>query len=296
MLPLRLYGGAAFERVMHGFHCAAYSIECPPVSREKVANILLAHASRGGGRGVTEAAAEIARSWLAPLLDTACDRLAFVLRNLFDLAIERTRNCDSECGRKSGNMDGYSGFHAALRQAHNRFIKELAKQRKQLVRHHLDSVTSPHSLVCYGNDFQRSFGSSTASSFNFNHPSVTSLLLELSDATMKDQKRTHTKQLPQKVQIPETPSPDQPCDGGLKKDLGNGIDIGARKRISRMTGNDRNPDNARIQQNGGSLLFGNADGTLKSATAYTEICLSAAQHFGRIREVLIERNVASALL
>lgn len=33
---LRLYGGAAFERVMHEFRCAAYSVECPPVSREKV--------------------------------------------------------------------------------------------------------------------------------------------------------------------------------------------------------------------------------------------------------------------
>lgn len=33
---LRLYGGAAFERVMHEFRCAAYSIECPQVSREKV--------------------------------------------------------------------------------------------------------------------------------------------------------------------------------------------------------------------------------------------------------------------
>lgn len=33
---LRLYGGAAFERVMHEFRCAAYSIECPSVSREKV--------------------------------------------------------------------------------------------------------------------------------------------------------------------------------------------------------------------------------------------------------------------
>lgn len=33
---LRLYGGAAFERVMHEFRCAAYSIECPRVSREKV--------------------------------------------------------------------------------------------------------------------------------------------------------------------------------------------------------------------------------------------------------------------
>lgn len=32
---LRLYGGAAFERVLHEFRCATYSIECPPVSREK---------------------------------------------------------------------------------------------------------------------------------------------------------------------------------------------------------------------------------------------------------------------
>lgn len=72
------------------------------ISLIQVANILLAHAGRGGGRGVTEAAAEIARaaaqSWLAPLLDTACDRLAFVLGNLFDLAVERNHHCrDSGC-------------------------------------------------------------------------------------------------------------------------------------------------------------------------------------------------------
>lgn len=68
---------------------------------KQVANILLAHAGRGGSRGITEAAAEIARaaarSWLAPLLDTACDRLAFVLGNLFDLALERNRSRESEC-------------------------------------------------------------------------------------------------------------------------------------------------------------------------------------------------------
>lgn len=71
------------------------------LSFQQVANILLAHAGRGGGRGLTEAAAEIARaaakSWLAPLLDTACDRLAFVLGSLFDLALERNRSHDSEC-------------------------------------------------------------------------------------------------------------------------------------------------------------------------------------------------------
>lgn len=33
---LRLYGGAAYQRVIHEFRCATYSIQCPPVSREKV--------------------------------------------------------------------------------------------------------------------------------------------------------------------------------------------------------------------------------------------------------------------
>lgn len=33
---LRLYGGAAFERVVHEFRMATYSMECPVVSREKV--------------------------------------------------------------------------------------------------------------------------------------------------------------------------------------------------------------------------------------------------------------------
>ncbi|RZC90619.1 hypothetical protein C5167_029752 [Papaver somniferum] len=84
---LKLYGGAAFERVMHEFRCATYSIELP------------ANAGHGEGGKVTEAAAEIARSavrsWIAPLLDTVCDRLAFVLRNLFDLAVERNHSYDS---------------------------------------------------------------------------------------------------------------------------------------------------------------------------------------------------------
>lgn len=33
---LRLHGGAAFERVMHEFICATYSLECPQVTLEKV--------------------------------------------------------------------------------------------------------------------------------------------------------------------------------------------------------------------------------------------------------------------
>ncbi|WCJ32178.1 Dynamin related protein 5A [Euphorbia peplus] len=322
---LRLYGGAAFERVIHEFRCAAYSIECPPVSREKVANILLAHAGRGGNRGVTEAAAEIARaaarSWLAPLLNTACDRLAFVLGHLFDLALERNRIRDSEYARKSGNMDGYVGFHASLRHAYNRFIRDLAKQCKQLVRHHLDSVTSPYSQVCYENDFQGSLGLSATSYLKVNQLSGGSFCFELSDVresshdeTMRDRenippetnmqqttpgKSTKTREALKEssMTVPETPSPDQPCDvvyGGAKEH-GNCNDIGPRKRISRMTGNNRNAENLKLQ-NGGGTLFRNEDNSdSRSCSAYLEICSSAAQHFARIREVLVERSVMSTL-
>ncbi|XP_065862100.1 dynamin-related protein 5A [Euphorbia lathyris] len=323
---LRLYGGAAFERVIHEFRCAAYSIECPPVSREKVANILLAHAGRGGNRGVTEAAAEIARaaarSWLAPLLNTACDRLAFVLGHLFDLALERNRIRDSEYAKKSGNMDGYVGFHASLRHAYNRFIRDLAKQCKQLVRHHLDSVTSPYSQVCYENDFQGGLGLSATSYLKVNQLSGGSFCFELSDVrepshdeTMTDQenippemnmqqttpgKGTKNKEALKEslMTVPETPSPDQPCDvlyGGAKE-LGNCNEIGPRKRISRMTGNNRNSENLKLQ-NGGGTLFGNGDNgsSSRSCSAYLEICSSAAQHFARIRQVLVERSVMSTL-
>ncbi|PIA36634.1 hypothetical protein AQUCO_03300082v1 [Aquilegia coerulea] len=319
---LKLYGGAAFERVMHEFRCATYSIECPQVSREKVANILLAHAGRGGGGGITEAAAEIARaaarSWLAPLLDTACDRLAYVLVNLFDLAIERNHSRDSlNYGKNGADMEGYIGFHASLRTSYNRFIKDLSKQCKQLVRHHLDSVTSPYSQVCYDNDFVGGLGST---SLRFNQAQVSPFCLELSDgrATYIDDqenvppersghqttpgKTAETKEVlgESQMTVPETPSPDQPCDASYaalkKKDHGNCTEnVVGRKRQSRLTTVGKNMDHNLHQNGGGSLLFGNNDISSKSGSAYSYTCSAAAQHFAKIREVLIERHVPSTL-
>lgn len=315
---LRLYGGASFERVMHEFRCAAYSIDCPQVSREKVANILLAHAGRGGGRGVAEAAAEIARtaarSWLAPLLDTACDRLAFVLANLFDLANERNLCQDSDYEKKTGDMDGYVGFHAALRHSYNRFVKDLAKHCKQLVRHHLDSVTSPYSLACYETDIQGGFGS-LCSSYRFNQVSPMSLCPDLSDGarTSRDEAVIDQENIPpennaqgntpgkgpegrdalgeSQMTVPETPSPDQPCElvyGMVKKEVRNCAEVGAKKRHPRMMGNSRG-------HNGVGLFFGSGDNGSRSGSAYADICSSAAQHFARIREVLVERSVTTTL-
>ncbi|KAE8680136.1 Dynamin-related protein 5A [Hibiscus syriacus] len=182
---LRLYGGAALKRVMHEFRCAAYSLECPSVSREKVAIILLANAGRGGGRGVTEAAAEItrtaARSWLAPLLDTACDWLSFVLVNLFDIALERNRCRESEYEKNTGNWDEHVG-------------------------HHLLSVTNPYSHVCYENDFQGFFGSSTSSYHMYSQASSTSFFLELSEAgqVTRDETMNYQENIPPEKNAQQT--------------------------------------------------------------------------------------------
>ncbi|URD90801.1 DYNc [Musa troglodytarum] len=307
---LKLYGGAAFERAMHEFQCATYSIECPLVSREKVANILLAHAGRGGGGGLTEAAAEIARAaaraWLAPLLDAACERLSFVLKSLFDLALERNRSHDSDHWRKTGDMDGYIGFHAALRRSYNNFIQDLSKQCKQIVQHHLSSVTSPYSQVCYENDLVGDAG-------RFNQLSATSFVLDLSDA--KDEMVADQENIPPKDQqhstpgkpteakdalkesqmtVPETPSPDQPQDVyGVKKDTVNLMDIGGRKRQARIITSGRNLDANRNQNT--SILFGAGNKGSRTGSSYAEICSMSAQHFARIRQVLIERNIPSAL-
>ncbi|KAL0306516.1 UNVERIFIED_CONTAM: Dynamin-related protein 5A [Sesamum radiatum] len=230
-----------------------------------VANILLAHAGRGGSRGLTEAAAEIAR--------------------------------------------------AAARRSYNSFVEDLAKQCKQAVRHHLDSVTSPYSAVCYESEIPGSYISGINRT---NQVSAGLFCLDLSEGGPVSRKEISNDQenippekneiTPGKVAdsrealresqmtVPETPSPDQPCDGNyaVKKELGNCVEVGARKRQARITGNSRNMEHFRIHH-GGSLLFGDGDTASRSGSTYTEICSTAAEHFARIREVLVERGVASTL-
>ncbi|KAF3335089.1 dynamin-related protein 5A [Carex littledalei] len=317
---LRLYGGAAFERVLHEFRCATYSIECPPVSREKVANILLAHAGRGGNGVVMEAAAEIARAaaraWLAPLLDTACDRLAFVLQSLFDLAMERSRTYESQYQQNTEDMEGYVGFLAALRCTYSNFIRNLSKECKQLVRHHLDSVTSPYSHICYEpepNPIHQLGHLQSATIFD---------LADLHSSQQSTSKAADQENIPppqndqpltpgkhpadskevlreSQLTVPETPSPDQPIDiyGGKKKEIGNNNNVveggGAKKRQARVVPYAKNPDLGRDRING-YILGGNDIGS-RLGSPYANICSVSAQHFARIREVLIERNVPSAL-
>jgi hypothetical protein len=62
------------------------------VARDKIANVLLAYKGKNNHGGAARAAEDIARQTarelLGPLLDTACSRLALVIRRVFDIAVE----------------------------------------------------------------------------------------------------------------------------------------------------------------------------------------------------------------
>lgn len=160
-------------------------------------------------------------------------------------------------------MDGYVAFHALLRHFYNCLIKDLGKQCKQMVRHHLVSVTSPYSQVCYENDYFRNFGSAVNTYYQFSGASGDSFSLELADGA---------------------PSSRSDC----RKDQEN---VPPEKDAQATTpGNvSINSDNLK-GQNIGRLLFGNSDIVSSSTSAYSEVCSSAAQHFA-----LVERGVSLIL-
>jgi hypothetical protein len=83
-------------------------------------------------------------------LDTACDRLAYVLRRLFELALVRMRlaNSNALLGDTSGSLNQAppAAFQNALRRAHDRFVLDLTVRCKELVKHHLVTSTSPFAL------------------------------------------------------------------------------------------------------------------------------------------------------
>ncbi|GJP37807.1 hypothetical protein CLOM_g22215 [Closterium sp. NIES-68] len=179
---LRLYGGAALMRVVHEFSIAAWAVSCPNTSRDKVANALLAKQSTFGCNGaggvssaaVAATATEVARAAVlarfAPLMDALCVRIAFLLRRLLDVALQRVK---SECEAKpsqhtdffqppaaqrqahsaaSGSwsasaalppcvaLEPFLGFHSALRSAYDAFLASLSSRCRQLAQHHVRSA------------------------------------------------------------------------------------------------------------------------------------------------------------
>jgi hypothetical protein len=112
---LKLYGGAAFERCLHEFQKAADHLDVPRVARDKVANVLLAHrgvsAGAMGDQVAQQIACGMASSMLLPLLDAACERLARMLRRVFDIA---KLSLDAQSGGPGDALRMYVSFHATL--------------------------------------------------------------------------------------------------------------------------------------------------------------------------------------
>ncbi|MCO5613342.1 hypothetical protein L7F22_067618 [Adiantum nelumboides] len=293
---LKLYGGAAFERVLNEFCCAACSIECPPVSREKVANILLAHIGREGGASAAAVgiARASARSWLGPLLDTACERLAHVLRNLFELAVERSHtqeSCEDFCGTSKPAVGGYVAFHASLRRVYDQFVRNLASRCKELVRHHLEALTSPFSHI---HGFERSF-----KVINRPLPDMSQSIRPHVDVFSRDSENTAPLSVLQslgalttpirkpdtareplresQLTVPETPSPEQGPDASVVK----------RKEYGLVSG--------RLGTENGAKKRQGSEAVASYKTAYSHVCSLAAEHFAQIREVLVELSIPSTL-
>lgn len=125
---LRLYGGAAFERCMEEFQSAANALHFPSVAHAKLSNILLAHRGRsrfgGGGQAAEEIARATAREYLGPLLDAACARLAFILHQLFNIAVERVH----QTGRP--NLKAIFALLLVQRQWQRRFVRLLHSMQR----------------------------------------------------------------------------------------------------------------------------------------------------------------------
>lgn len=150
---LRLFGGAAFERCLQEFRRASAAITFPEVSRDRVANMLLAQRSRGDGAGAAARAAEelartAARDALAPLLDAACARLAAVVRGAYTIAAE-LESATALGGHTSENdsLRHYVGFHSALRAAFDEVIAGLEHQAKEQLQHRLTTATGHFSAA-----------------------------------------------------------------------------------------------------------------------------------------------------
>lgn len=73
-------------------NCLYIAVLLHVVAKDKVANVLLASKGRGASGGPAHTAQDlarnIARELLGPLLETACSRLASLLRHAFDIAAD----------------------------------------------------------------------------------------------------------------------------------------------------------------------------------------------------------------
>ncbi|KAL0037146.1 hypothetical protein WJX79_002609 [Trebouxia sp. C0005] len=271
---LRLYGGAAFERCLDEFQEAAHVVQFPTVARDKVANVLLASKGRGAAGGPAHTAQDLARSiareLLSPLLDTACCRLASLLRHAFDIAADSQQLLQDP---SHDTLRPYVAFHAALRSAYHSFIAHLEDNCKSLMRHHLEAATSEFAVTTLAGmddlhvDDRNDTGVTSTSSDDFENANRESMHPRES---VIDREPLRESQMT----VPETPSPDMLAagkGGGRRRDF-----------LSGRNADNPSPTKARGRPQRNATAANMSNDQVKNS--YGTICGTAEKMFNRIRQ------------
>ncbi|KAI3431622.1 hypothetical protein D9Q98_004671 [Chlorella vulgaris] len=275
---LRLFGGAAFERVLQEFQEAAKCLEFPAVQRDRVANILLAYKSRNGG-GVGKAAEELARGAareaMEPLLAAACARLGAVVKRAYDIAAEQAQQ---QRGPGYERLRPYVAFHAALRSAFQAFVQGLEERCKGIVLHHLETATSEYAMGLLAepgpaNDAPSVYDASEGVAHGHG--------ADENEPTMERLPFAETQQT-----VPETPSPDV-----LTVNKPDRLRRAALAAAGGRNVDDESPGKGRLAKMPRTAMAAPA----VAGSPYLTVCHQAAHLFGRIRQSVACQAVPATL-
>ncbi|KAK9808620.1 hypothetical protein WJX72_000661 [[Myrmecia] bisecta] len=287
---LRLYGGAAFERCLQEFQEAVQVLGFPTVARDKVANVLLAYKARGQGGGSSKVAQDIARhtakELLAPLLVTACGRLAAVLRRAFDVAAESSALMNGACHQ---TLRAYVAFHAGLRCAYQAFIGRLEQQCRQLVHHHLDAATSEFAVGMLA-ELESTAGHEDAEGGSRADDAQHQIENAMREVVMEDVAAPTREPLREsQMTVPETPSPDLLATANKTIARRHGLALAGRNVDNDSPGRGRV---TKLQRTAYARASAPSDAL---TTSYSGICSLAERIFERIRHSVASQAVPGTL-
>lgn len=292
----KLHGGSAFNRAIEELARAAEALEMPTSSCDKVVNVLLGLQGGMTDDALSAVAVDVARhalqQSLGPLLDTACDRLAHIVRRLHDLAVERVRTAAGAPPQPLGTFAG------ALRQSYDRFVAAKAAECKQLLRHHLEVATSRYAFPTGPRTARRTRAGSVTAFAAFPDPlapapagealeaapAVTPLAIRLEEETENVHPMLAASQL---GEIPETPEAEQGLD---RRDV-----RGKRRSALAGVGGVGSPARGGKRTRRAGTNAATTAVSSPASAAYQRVCSEAEDIFDQMRGTLLSDAVPTAL-
>lgn len=266
-----------------------------------------------------------AKSLLGPLLDTVCDRLVFVLRNLYKLAAERMRIQQSSresTSKDAQDLSAYVAFHLTLRDAHERFIRKVAARSKDLLNQHLSAIISSFFDACSNNPHMypscRNGMSGSMRQMAVKFPQIDDTGDQMAcnrevvdndeGPAQKDTKKPRKKSpgrggearseiCDSQIAVPETPTPEQMAAAAKRKEyaiasgrlsaIEDAVEsLSEAALVGKRKRNRRRVSIGKDSKMGIMQMTGNG-----TSSIYEEIFIMAAEAFSKIRKLLVERTV-----